>query len=82
MVTRQLKRVVVALFLSLCLVGPAQSQGTKEYVGSKKSNKYHYTSCQWAQKIKLENKVVFKSVKEAQQAGYVACKVCMPPAKD
>jgi micrococcal nuclease len=49
-----------------------------EYWGSKNSNKYHNPSCKWAQKIKPENKRVFKTVKEAQDAGYVACKVCKP----
>lgn len=53
-----------------------------KYVGSKRSNKYHYPSCQWAKKIKPYNLVTFQSVKEAQEAGYVPCKVCRPPLKD
>jgi hypothetical protein len=65
-------RGTVLLWLSLCgFVALALAQSSAVYVGSKKSNKYHYTSCQWAQKTKPENKVIFKSVKEAQQAGYV-----------
>jgi len=53
-----------------------------KYVGSKKSNKYHYPSCQWAKKIKPYNLVTFQSAKEAQEAGYVPCKVCKPPLND
>jgi methylphosphotriester-DNA--protein-cysteine methyltransferase len=53
-----------------------------KYVGSAKSNKYHYPTCKWAQKIKPENLVTFRSTKEALAAGYVACKVCKPPTKD
>jgi len=53
-----------------------------KYVGSKKSNKYHYPSCRWAKKIKPNNLVTFQSAKEAQEAGYLPCKVCRPPLKD
>jgi methylphosphotriester-DNA--protein-cysteine methyltransferase len=53
-----------------------------KYVGSAKSNKYHYPTCEWAQKINPENLVKFKSAKEAQEAGYIPCKVCRPPTKD
>ena len=53
-----------------------------EYLGSKKSDKYHYTSCRWAQKIKPENIRVFASASEAVLAGYVPCKVCKPPLRD
>ena len=53
-----------------------------KYVGSKKSNKYHYPSCRWAKKIKPYSLVTFRSAKEAQEAGYVPCKVCKPPLKD
>lgn len=53
-----------------------------KYVGSKKSSKYHYPTCKWAQKIKPENLITFKSAKDAQAAGYVPCKVCKPPLTD
>jgi methylphosphotriester-DNA--protein-cysteine methyltransferase len=53
-----------------------------KYVGSKKSNKYHYPSCRWAEKIKPYNLVTFGSAKEAQEAGYVPCKVCKPSLQD
>jgi methylphosphotriester-DNA--protein-cysteine methyltransferase len=53
-----------------------------KFVGSVKSNKYHYPTCRWALKIKSENLVTFESAKEALEAEYIPCKVCKPPAKD
>jgi len=35
-----------------------------KYVGSAKSNKYHYHSCEWALKIHPDNLVTFKSAKQ------------------
>jgi len=53
-----------------------------KYVGSKKSNKYHYPTCSSAQRIKPGNLVTFNSAQDARAAGYVPCKVCKPPLKD
>lgn len=50
-----------------------------EFWGSKNSNKYHYPTCRWAQKIKSSNLIKFSSPEEAVNAGYVPCKVCKPP---
>jgi hypothetical protein len=49
------------------------------YVGSRTSNKYHYPTCKWAQKIRPERLIIFKSVKEAQEHHYIPCPVCKPP---
>lgn len=49
------------------------------FVGSTESNKYHYPSCRWAEKIKPEHEIWFSSSQDAQSRGYVACKVCKPP---
>jgi hypothetical protein len=49
------------------------------FVGSIKSNKYHYPSCQWAKKIHPNNLITFPSARDAQSKGYVPCKVCHPP---
>ena len=79
------KKLFVGLLLGVCVMsfsGVGLSQESKVYVGSKHSNKYHYTWCKWAQKINPNNKVVFNSVKEALDAGYIPCKVCKPPIKD
>jgi methylphosphotriester-DNA--protein-cysteine methyltransferase len=68
--------VVILLFVSLSIAA-----GYK-YVGSAKSNKYHYPSCEWALKIHPDNLVTFKSAKEALDAGYIPCKVCRPRTRD
>ena len=50
----------------------------KVFVGSINSNKYHDPSCKWAEKIKPSNEIWFSSVDEAEEQGYIACKVCNP----
>jgi len=50
-----------------------------QFVGSTKSDKYHYPSCRWAEKILPENEIWFASSEEARAAGYVPCGVCNPP---
>jgi hypothetical protein len=47
------------------------------YVASKNSNKYHLSSCPWAQKIKPENRICFPSAEEAQKRGYQGAKCCI-----
>jgi competence protein ComEC len=49
------------------------------FVGSAKSDKYHYTSCSGAKKIKPANLVTFSSSEEARAQGYVPCGICHPP---
>ncbi len=60
----------------------AKAPKEASYVGSAKSNIYHYLSCQWAKKISPGNLVTFRSVEDAKSQGYRACKVCNPPAQD
>jgi micrococcal nuclease len=63
-----------ALALLACIPPSAESA----YYGSARSNKYHVKACYWAKKIHAVNWVVFKDRQEAQNAGYVPCKVCRP----
>lgn len=70
--------VSIALILSTALALAADYK----YIGSAKSNKYHYPACTWAQRIKPTNLVWFVSTKEVRATGYVPCKVCKPPAED
>jgi len=49
------------------------------FLGSKTSNRYHYPTCKWAQKIRPERLIIFKSVEEAQARRYIPCPVCKPP---
>lgn len=68
--------LIIALFIIFAFVGNAIGA---EFWGSKNSNKYHYPTCKWAQKIKPQNLVKFNSPEEAIKAGYIPCKVCNPP---
>jgi hypothetical protein len=81
-VVKKRKITVVIVFLVLFLAALLAFAGDYKYVGSAKSNKYHYPTCRWAQKIKPENLVTFKTAKEAVEAGYVPCSVCKPPTED
>ncbi len=55
---------------------------TGKYIGSQRSDKYHYPWCKWAQRIQPWNEIWFSSAAEAREAGYVPCKVCKPPLRD
>lgn len=55
------------------------ASGNGPFVGSSKSNKYHYPTCSAAQKIKASNLVTFSSSAEASAAGYMPCGICHPP---
>ena len=48
------------------------------YVGSSESDKYHYPSCRWTNKINDGNLVHFDSADEAKAAGYEPCGTCNP----
>jgi micrococcal nuclease len=50
----------------------------KKFVGSTKSNKYHYPECRWAKKISPENEIWFSGFADAKIKGYVPCGVCHP----
>lgn len=53
------------------------SQGP--FVGSSKSDKYHYPSCSAAKRIKPANLITFSSSADARAQGYVPCGICNPP---
>ena len=74
-----MKRVIASCFLVVAFIFLVTSANAAELWGSKNSNKYHYPTCRWAQKIYPNNLVKFNSPEEATKAGYVPCKVCKPP---
>lgn len=78
---RRRYKIAVLLIAILLAVSLALAADYK-YVGSKRSNKYHYPSCKWALKISPGNLITFASASEALSKGYVPCKVCKPPTKD
>ena len=57
----------------------AASSSQGPFVGSSKSDKYHYTSCSSAKNIKPANLVTFSSSADARAQGYVPCGRCHPP---
>lgn len=73
-----MKRILLLTFILLVSVPAAICA---EFWGSKKSNKYHYPSCEWARKINPANLIKFNSPQEAIRAGYMPCKVCRPPGR-
>jgi hypothetical protein len=72
----------LALIIFLCCASLVAVAADCKYVGSAKSDKYHYPTCRWARKIKPQNLVCFGSAAEALGKGYVPCKVCRPPLPD
>ena len=58
---------------------PRQAEAEVEFVGFKKSNKYHYPTCKWARTRYPAQLIKFKSPAEAQERGYIPCPVCKPP---
>ncbi len=48
------------------------------YVTSKYSNKYHKPDCEWAKKIKPNNKIIYKNRREAENSQKIPCNVCNP----
>lgn len=49
-----------------------------QYVSSAYSDKYHNLSCEYAKKIKEENKLYYETEREARKAGKSPCSVCIP----
>lgn len=74
------RALLIALLFGLCVL-PNHVFG-QTFFASKNSNKYHFQSCQWAQKISPANKIEFRSVDEAYAAGYIPCSVCKPPGRE
>ena len=58
---------------------PLETLSEGVFVGSIKSDKYHYPSCGSAKNIHLENEIWFSSSADARSHGYVPCKRCNPP---
>lgn len=70
----RISRIIAIVAIILLFAGAAYA----EILGNSKTKKYHTTTCKLAQKIRQENKVIFKNVAEAKQKGYAPCKTCSP----
>lgn len=60
---------------------PSKTIENGKFVGSSKSDKYHFPGCRHAKRIKSENEVWFNTVDEAIGAGYKPCGTCNPPSQ-
>ncbi len=50
----------------------------RKFIGSTKSNKFHYPTCSWAKKIKSYNELYFLDREDAINQGYLPCGTCKP----
>jgi micrococcal nuclease len=55
------------------------TSAAKRFIGSISSNRYHYTWCQWAERINEESAIWFSSSQDAKAQGYLPCGICDPP---
>lgn len=60
-------------------LGATVAASERVFVGSIKSDKYHYPSCGSAKNIHPENEIWFSSSADARSHGYVPCGRCHPP---
>ena len=56
---------------------PDETAPTK-YIGNSSSKKFHSLDCRYAEKLKAEKRVSFKSREEAVESGYKPCGICKP----
>ena len=54
------------------------SASTTEYWASAKAGKFHLPSCEWAQKISEDNKIIYQSREDAIADGKEPCGACNP----
>jgi hypothetical protein len=74
----QARAPVDSIFLSDGVWRCPDSTDGASFVGSEKSNKFHLLSCEWAKKIKDENRICFADRDAALAYGYIPCGVCKP----
>jgi hypothetical protein len=61
-------------------VSPARdTEPETEFLGFKRSNKYHYPTCKYVKGVKPEWLIKFKSAADAQAHHYIPCPLCKPP---
>lgn len=55
------------------------SASAKVFIGSTKSNKYHFQNCRAVRLIKPKDQIWFSGSEDARNHGYKPCKICHPP---
>ncbi len=71
--------LIFGIFLALAC-GKKEREPT--FVGNKETRVIHRISCSLVEKMKDENKEMFKTFKKAKGEGYKACERCDPDGKD
>ena len=61
------------------LTSTSSASSNGPFVGSIKSNKYHFPGCRAAKNIHSENEIWFTGSEDARSHGYVPCGICHPP---
>ena len=56
----------------------SSSSNTSEYWASAKAEKFHLPTCEWAEKISDDNKIIYHSRDDAIEDGKVPCGACNP----
>ena len=56
----------------------SDSSGASEYWASAKAEKFHLPTCEWAEKISEDNKIIYQSREEAIEDGKIPCGACNP----
>jgi len=64
------------LFCAFIACGSKEKEPT--FVGNAETKVVHRITCSQVEKMKDENKVMFKTFKKAQGEGYKACEICDP----
>jgi competence protein ComEC len=75
----RVRQTTAASFAGSVAPVAAISAVAAQFVGSSRSDKYHYPGCPWAQKINPGNLISFSGPQDARTHGYVPCGVCHPP---
>jgi hypothetical protein len=73
------KKVLLSFLIISFILANSAFAASSYYVGSIKSDVYHYPSCYWAGEIYPSNLISFDTPEDAIDAGYRPCKVCTPP---
>ncbi len=73
-----MRRVHISLMIAVLALLAATQGLNAQYVGSKRSDKYHRASCGYTQRIHVQNVIEWSSVNDVISEGYIACRVCRP----
>jgi len=75
-----MKKKSISISLTIILLVCLAVSVCADYVGSVRSDIYHYSGCYWAKQIRSYNQIWFENVAQAKNYGYRACNVCKPPS--